>query len=74
MAEVGFHISESDDFVTEVAFCCAAAVDEFVRGEAGEEDFGVEDVGVGVAFLWDDEVAELAEDEFSGADGRAVLG
>jgi hypothetical protein len=34
--EVCFHIAESDNLVAEMAFCCSAAVDEFVRGETGE--------------------------------------
>lgn len=37
-------------------------------GEAGEERFGC---WVG---LWDEKVAELADDEFAWADGRSVVG
>ena len=73
VAEVGVHVAEADDLVAEVAFCCARAVDEFVRGEAGEEDFGVVEVGFAFGLLGDDKVAELAEDGFPWTSGCAVL-
>ena len=70
--EVRVHVSEADDFVAHVAFCRPRAVGELVGGHAGEQGFGVWNVGV--AFLWDDQVAETAKDEFRGADGCAVAG
>ncbi len=68
------HVAEADDLSAEVAFRGAGAVEEFMRGEAREEDFGVVGGGVVGPALRDEEVAEAAEDEFGGAGGGAVVG
>lgn len=67
------HIAEADDFAADVAFCSAAAIDQFVGRETREHDLWVGDVWVGLALLRDDEMAELAEDEFARAEGCAVV-
>ena len=69
------HVSQSDDFVAEMAFGRTTAVGDFVWSQtAGEEDVG----GFGRRIVWallrDLEVAESAEDEFPGADCCAVVG
>ena len=72
IGEVDAHVTQPNDLATEVAFCRAAAVGEFVDREVRQERFWVGRVWI--AFLRDFKVAELAEDEFSGADTRAVRG
>lgn len=57
-----------------MAFGRAAAVGEFVRREAREENFRVRRRGVGVGLLRDEEMAELTEDELRGAGCCAVVG
>lgn len=71
---MGLHVAQADDLAAEVAFRRAAAVDEFVRREAGEEDFGRGGGRVGGALLRDQQVAELAEDQLAWAGCCAVVG
>ena len=70
--EMGVHIPETNDFVAHVAFCRPCSVGELVGCHAGEQGFGVGNVGI--AFLRDDQMAEAAEDEFGWAGGCAVVG
>lgn len=72
--EVRLHVAEADDLGAQVAFGRAGAVDELVGREAREEDFWIRGARVGVALLWDEQVAELAEDELAWAGGGAVVG
>lgn len=73
MEEMGAHVAQSNDGGAHMAFCRPGAVEVFMWGEVREERFRggrkVEVVG-----LRDEEVAELADDEFSGTDGCSVVG
>ena len=69
------HVSQSDDFVAEMAFGRTTAVGDFVWSQtAGEEDVG----GFGRRIVWallrDLEVAELAEDDLCWAECCCVAG
>lgn len=71
---MGCHVAEADDSVADVAVCCAGAVGVFVGCHPGENHFVVCGEGVVGTLLWDEEVAELAEDFFGGTGGCAVVG
>lgn len=74
LLEVRGHVAQTDDLGAEVAFRGAGAVDEFVGGEAREEDLGVVRGRVVGPALGDLEVAEATEDGFGRAGGGAVVG
>ncbi len=72
--EVRGHVAQADDGAAEVAVGGAGAVGALVGGQAREDRLGFGGEVKRVAFLWDFEVTELAEDEFARADGGAVPG
>lgn len=59
MAQMGLHVPKTDDLIAQMAFGCAAPIDEFVRGETGEQDFRIMDIRVRVALLGYEEMTEL---------------
>lgn len=73
MAEMGVHISQSDDLPTQMTLGRAAAVYQFVRRETGEHDFGVKEIWVRFAFLGNKKMAELTENQLPWALGSPML-
>lgn len=73
MAEMGVHISQSDDLSTQMTLCGTSTVYQFMRGQTGEHDFGVKKVWVRVAFLWDEKMAELTENQLPRTLGSPML-
>jgi hypothetical protein len=53
-----------------MTFCGSTTVSEFVGCKTCKEGLGVRRVGI--SFLWDFQVAELAENQFSRADRGAM--
>jgi hypothetical protein len=74
MAEVGVHVSESDDLVAEMAFSSTPSIYQLVWGETGKHYLGIVEVRVGIAFLWHEKVTELAENQLSWTVAGTVQG
>jgi hypothetical protein len=74
MAEVGVHVSESDDLVAEMTFGSASSIYQLVWGETGKHHLGIVEIRVGVAFLGHEKVTKLAENQLSWTVASAVLG
>lgn len=72
MLEVRCHVAEADDALADVAFGRACPIGQFVGRKAGQQYFCARHT-IWIAFLWDDQMAELAEDEFARASCRTVV-
>jgi hypothetical protein len=55
------HVSKAHDLVAEMAFRCSPSIGEFVWRKPGEQEFGICRL-VWIAFLWNLQVTETAED------------